>query len=385
MARTLTYNEQMTVTDVIRQCGESIAQEYGKHFSEEGVNQIFETGMANTQRIKIGLEDLGRRFFYRYLDSQGIRQFFVDETETKTVEVPQMDATDSVTPLVGYVEQRIMAQVEARLKSLKPQTETLEVVVNGQKNKVEGLTHAKFKTVLAYVANDEPVFLYGRAGTGKNVLCKQVAQALGLEFFFSNAVTQEHKLTGFIDAMGNYHETQFYKAFTQGGLFMLDEMDASIPEVLIILNAAIANRYFDFPTGRVEAHENFRVIAAGNTTGTGATYEYSGRNQLDAASLDRFAMIEIDYDTRVEKAVAGGDEELVRFVHDLRRCSEAVGRTVTVTYRGIQRMAKMSAVIGIEEALKTGIVKGMDKADLKAIAERMTKGGQYLEAFKTLA
>lgn len=47
--------------------------------------------------------------------------------------------------------------------------------------------------------------------------------------------------------MGNYQETQFFKAFTEGGLFMLDEMDASIPEVLVILNAAIANRYFDFP------------------------------------------------------------------------------------------------------------------------------------------
>lgn len=43
-----------------------------------------------------------------------------------------------------------------------------------------------------------------------------------------------------------------------------------IPEVLVILNAAIANRYFDFPTGKVTAHKNFRLIAAGNTTGTGS-------------------------------------------------------------------------------------------------------------------
>lgn len=76
------------------------------------------------------------------------------------------------------------------------------------------------------------------------VICQQVAEALGLDFYFTNAVTQEYKLTGFIDANGNYQETQFYKAFTKGGLFFLDEMDASIPETLIILNAAIANRYY---------------------------------------------------------------------------------------------------------------------------------------------
>ena len=114
-------------------------------------------------------------------------------------------------------------------------------------HKVVGTTHEKFDEVANIVNLDIPVYLTGKAGTGKNVICQQVAEALGLDFYFTNAVTQEYKLTGFIDANGNYQETQFYKAFTKGGLFFLDEMDASIPETLIILNAAIANRYFDFP------------------------------------------------------------------------------------------------------------------------------------------
>lgn len=120
-------------------------------------------------------------------------------------------------------------------------------------HKVVGTTHEKFDEVANIVNLDIPVYLTGKAGTGKNVICQQVAEALGLDFYFTNAVTQEYKLTGFIDANGNYQETQFYKAFTKGGLFFLDEMDASIPETLIILNAAIANRYFDFPTGKVSA------------------------------------------------------------------------------------------------------------------------------------
>ena len=196
------------------------------------------------------------------------------------------------------IESEIMGQVQDEVRNfIKSEYGSIErrinTVVDGKAVKVDGVQHEKFETVLKFVANNEPVFLTGAAGSGKNVLCKQVAQALGLDFYFTNAVTQEYKLTGFTDANGNYQPTQFYKAFTQGGVFMLDEMDASIPEVLIILNAAIANRYFDFPApiGYVEAHPNFRVIAAGNTTGNGADFEYVGRNQLDAASLDRFAVI----------------------------------------------------------------------------------------------
>ena len=79
----------------------------------------------------------------------------------------------------------------------------------------------------------------------------------------------------------------------------MDEMDASIPETLIILNAAIANRYFDFPNGKVSANPNFRVIAAGNTVGTGADNNYTGRYCLDRASLDRFAMVNIDYSEKI--------------------------------------------------------------------------------------
>ena len=235
---------------------------------------------------------------------------------------------------VGKIESQIMAGVEQKVKDfIKSEYGTLErkvvTVVDGKKVELgEGeILHEKFDTICKFVANNEPVFLTGQAGTGKNVLCQQVAKALGLDFYFTNAVTQEYKITGFTDAMGVFHETQFYKAFKNGGLFMLDEMDASIPEVLIILNAAIANRYFDFPApiGYVEAHPNFRVVSAGNTYGLGANYDYVGRNQLDMASLDRFAMVRVDYSRAIELKVANGNEELVNFCEDFRKASVKAG------------------------------------------------------------
>ena len=264
-----------------------------------------------------------------------------------------------------------------------------EVVTPAGKVEIKGTVHEKFDTVLNLVNADIPVFLTGAAGTGKNVLCKQVAEAMQLEFYFSNAVTQEYKLTGFIDANGTFHETQFYKAFTEGGLFMLDEMDASIPEVLIILNAAIANRYFDFPTGRVEAHENFRLIAAGNTFGTGADIEYTGRFQLDAASLDRFALVEIDYSPAIEEAIARGDEELVSYIRTFRKSCREVGIKHLATYRSIERIAKLASCMDLKEVLKMALLKSLCTDDMKIIVENMRSnidaGNKYFLAMKKIA
>lgn len=257
-------------------------------------------------------------------------------------------------------------------------------------HKIQGVVHEKFDTVLQLVGADIPVFLTGAAGTGKNVICKQVAEALGLEFYFSNAVTQEYKLTGFIDANGTFHETQFYKAFTQGGLFMLDEIDASIPEVLIILNAAIANRYFDFPTGRFEAHENFRLIAAGNTFGTGADLEYTGRFQLDAASLDRFGIVEIDYSLAIEQAIANGDKELVEFIRAFRHATQQAGIKHLATYRAIERIKKIDTVLdNTAEALKICLTKGLGNDDINIIASNVndiiSSSNKYLKGLRSLA
>lgn len=285
--------------------------------------------------------------------------------------------------IMGNVESTIRDFIQREYGSIERKITT---VIDGRKAEVDGVQHEKFETVLKFVANNEPVFLTGPAGSGKNVLCKQIAQALGLRFYFTNAVTQEYKLTGFTDAMGNYQPTQFYKAFTEGGVFMLDEMDASIPEVLVILNAAIANRYFDFPApiGYVEAHPDFRVIAAGNTTGNGADFEYVGRNQLDAASLDRFAVVEIDYSPTIEMSVAGNDEELVEFCRAFRREAQRAGCMVIVSYRGIGRLAKMLKIMDLKEAIKTCLVKGLEADSVRMIAHEMPNS-KYKQALESIA
>lgn len=289
----------------------------------------------------------------------------------------------------------VLSEVNAKIDSYIKDTygtinRKITVSVNGSEPRaVEGILHEKFDTVLKYVQMDEPVFLVGAAGSGKNFLCKQVADALKLDFWFTNAVTQSYQITGFTDAMGKYQPTQFYHAFTEGGLFMLDEMDASIPEVLIILNAAIANRYFDFPApiGRTEAHKDFRVIAAGNTYGHGADAEYVGRNQLDAASLDRFALVEIYYDAKIEEGLACGNDELLAFCREFRDAINSCGIHTVVSYRTIGRSARMLSVgMDINTVMETAIVKSLHKDDIDMVlSSGKLSEGKFKASLKKVA
>ena len=232
------------------------------------------------------------------------------------------------------------------------------------------VTHEKFEEIVVTVNANIPTLLVGPAGTGKNHLCKQVADFLGLDFYFANAVTQEHKLTGFIDANGVYHETQFYKAFKNGGLFMFDELDASDREVLVTFNAALANGYMDFPVGRIDAHEDFRVIAAANTFGTGASMEYVGRTQLDAATLNRFLyQTVIDYSPRIEDALTE-DRDLLEFIRTFRAACEEYGINHIASYRQIQGCDALVKVLGYAKTVKGCVVQNLENDDLNMIVNK---------------
>lgn len=313
------------------------------------------------------------------------------------------------TDISGLAEEMLKAVVKAAIESDKEEAlakikesieadlietyghipkKIIEIHKDGVKaGTVKEVVHERFEDIAAMIGSGIPVFLVGEAGSGKNYLCKTIAEALGLEFYFSNAVTNEYKITGFIDANGKYHETQFYKAFVEGGLFFFDEIDASVPEVLVLLNAAIENGYFNFPTGKYNVHPNFRIIAAGNTFGQGATLQYVGRYQLDAASLDRFAVVEMTYDQKIEAIIANGDNEIVEAVRSIRDICRASNLRIVMSYRAINQLNKLVNVqkMDIDKAVQYVLIKGMSVDDMNIIKPKLsTKGNKYLVAFNKI-
>lgn len=265
-----------------------------------------------------------------------------------------------------------IAEIRAEIAELKNQPSTKhEIILPETSGKVEGILHPKFEDVMAMIAEGENVYLYGPAGSGKNVLCAQIAKGLGLPFYYQNTVLTKFDLSGFKNAVGDFEKTEFFQAFTQGGLFMLDEVDNSTAEAMVALNAALANGYYSFPgIGRVDVHPDFRCIAAGNTIGTGADSAYCGRYKLDASSRDRFCFESIDYCEEIEKAITAGDNTgILVFVHDLRKAVKEVGAEMILGYRGIARLHKWQKVFGFSKCLKKFITKGLEEVDKDTIVE----------------
>ena len=221
------------------------------------------------------------------------------------------------------------------------------------------IRHAQFDTLLKVLRGGEAAFLYGPAGSGKNHIVMDVAAELSLPFHYANSVQSVYELAGFIDAGGKYQETEFFRAFSRGGVFMLDEVDASDPSALITINAALANGCYAFPCGLVYQHENFRCVAAGNTVGLGATEAYCGRTKIDEATRDRFAFIRLDYDPRVESLLAGGSEEILSFIRDIRASAASAGLPLVTGYRPISRLAKFVNQFADGELLDMFLFKGL--------------------------
>lgn len=221
--------------------------------------------------------------------------------------------------------------------------------------------HKAFKDVLDYAAQRVPVMMVGPAGSGKTTIAEQIAEALGLPFYMSGKCADEIKITGYMDAGGTYRTTAFRQAYEFGGIFLFDEMDGWSPDALIAVNAPLAGKWGDFPDGMIKKHPDFVPIAAANTFGRGADRQYVGREQLDAASLDRFAVVVIDYDEDLELSL-GCDRKWTEHVIKVRHAvdKEKVRHVVSprASIMGGLMLKAGRAKAQVEEEL---IWKGLDE------------------------
>ena len=326
-----------------------------------------------------------------------------DKIEDKTEEMGGMNlmntevlqnltkAIESIsdTHKIEYAEEKITNFIhEFMQKEYANIPKTYDVKVNDTKiNRIEGLTHRIFPTVCKLINMKKPVMLTGPAGTGKNYMVEQIAKALDLNFYYASTITQEYKLTGFIDGNGNYQSTELRRAMEdeKGGLFFLDEIDASLPDALVIINSVLANGYFDFPDGRVVANPNFRVICAGNTVGLGADMVYTGRNVIDGATLDRFILVRMDYDRDLEKALCP-DEDLKQFIYDIRNSAAKNKVNCIVGMRCLINAYDMLANdFDKQDIVTDAIIKGLQEDDINVLKNDLNSNNPWYKYFKYVA
>lgn len=282
-----------------------------------------------------------------------------------------------------------IAALQAQIEELKNKRNgtIINVTIDGKQHKTEteNILNEHFEDVLCLLASGANVYLYGPAGSGKNVMCEQLAKALGVEFYYQNTILTKFDLSGYTDANGNYQETEFFKAWKNGGLFMCDELDNSQAEAIIALNAALANGYFTFPGyGKLKKHPNFYCIAAGNTNGQGATEEYCGRYQMDESSRDRFAFVEINYDKRIEDNICKEHEDVAEFVRELRTVATQLQIKLIAGYRAMNNLCKFYDK-DTKFVLNAFVFRGMNKDDINQIFALLTcKTNKYYKAIKEI-
>jgi cobaltochelatase CobS len=230
-----------------------------------------------------------------------------------------------------------------------------------------GTVHWRTPKLIEMVAAGVNVYLHGPAGSGKTTGAQKVAEAFKLPFYFAAKVESEYLLLGFRDAQGNTVRTQFREAYEHGGVFLFDEMDASAPGAIVAINAALANGFCPFPDGTIQRHKDFKCIGAGNTVLTGANRKYTGRSQMDAASIDRFAFLDWGYDAQLEIALAT-NKDWGLYVQRVRAAIAKRGLDHLVTPRAtIDGCKLLNAGMDWEDVETSVIWKGLDADTVEAI------------------
>lgn len=237
------------------------------------------------------------------------------------------------------------------------------------------------------------VMLVGPRGTGKTEMALRIFSELERRLYMLTSPQTRYEVTGYADANGVEVPTQITQAITdpQGGL-LLEEMDRSMPEALIPMNAMLANGVMDVPVrGMVKVEPTLAIIATANTNGHGRTEEYGTAQRLDASTLDRFVVVHVGYDRAIDEACAVNakgkvDNRLVDFITDYRKVCLANGLgEYTVSYRGVRNIKKLADKHGIRAALELALVKDcISKDDLATICGAMKCRNAYANELKVI-
>lgn len=293
-----------------------------------------------------------------------------------------------VAEKINEIEKEQVKKIDKFKKDIKEKLEDLETKVKevpisftfNKKNLEDGdrLVHSAFETVMKVLTSakriNKNIMLVGGAGSGKSSLCKDVADALELDYYPMSVGIQTTKsdLLGFINAKGEYVTSPVRQAFENGGVLLLDEFDATHAGVVTILNSLLANDVCSFPDKIIHKNEKFVCIVACNTYGRGGSIDYIGRNKLDSATLDRFVVVNVDYDDRLEGLLTR-NETWVNIIRKMRDNAKKFGLKVIISPRASMQGAdlldagfhfsdvlNMVVYKGLSDEIKTQLIKDID-------------------------
>jgi cobaltochelatase CobS len=312
------------------------------------------------------------------------------EANIVTAESPKVPG--AFEALKGYIDSMIAETIKAGLPTIKPSVTQADIELmidcaikslpapvsvvvtrpNLPDHTIEN-AHAQLPELLHASNLGFNVLMVGPAGSGKTTAAMQVAESMGRPYFEKTMGpnTSEWDIMGYKSPDGVYVPGALREPYETGGVLFLDELDNSNASVLTTLNGALGNGHCQFPDKIVKRHPDFLCIAAGNTYGRGADRLYVGRQQLDAATLDRFWVVSWNYDAKAELVWAGLDQrEWVEYVQECRMAAETQKMRVVISPRAsIHGAIALRAGISRETVEASRLWAGIsadDKARIKA-------------------
>lgn len=211
-----------------------------------------------------------------------------------------------------------------------------------------------------FAPRGEGFYLTGPKGCGKSSLVLQFLARLNWPCI---AVTpHEHMelsdLVGrpIVQADGSmaFQYGPLAEAARNGWVLLINELDAFDPSVSIGLNGVVEGEPLVIPENGGEIiypHPDFRIAATGNTKGDGDEGFYFGTNSQNAAFMDRFWAVNVDYMEKeaemeiLKDKVSYDDaviEKMVDFANDVRRQYIEGDIDATMSTRVLIRFAQMT-------------------------------------------
>lgn len=258
----------------------------------------------------------------------------------------------------------------------------LEVMTDEEVLESKELKHFLYPVLRHYVAARQHVYLWGAPGSGKSHVARQIAKELKLEFSYISVNPQSPAslILGYMDAQGIYRESELFRRWRDGGIFLFDEQDNCSSSLLTVLNGMLASDLANFPCGMVPKHQDFIFIGTGNTSGRGGDWQFPERRKIDEASIDRLAFIQWGYDEAMELAltlqVNTNAETWVKWIQVVRAyCSvkaNGVKGGIYATPRSSMAGAKDLLVFGrlffsLAEIAERHVWKGADRDTVSRI------------------
>lgn len=185
--------------------------------------------------------------------------------------------------------------------------------------------------IISALAAGKHIFLEGPPGTSKSTIIQAISECtdVGYCLVTGNSDLSTSKLVGFFDpseTLAKGYRSEYFtpgpliEAMQKGMLLYIEEFNRLPDETTNVFVTVLSEKKLAVPRlGLVEAHPNFRIIAALNPL------DDIGISRISRALKDRFTSIRLDYQTKEEEMAIvrlrcqGADDDVVELAVDLAR------------------------------------------------------------------